>query len=48
MVDVGLKAIDIAYEGEVASINVKPLTATALAGLLRPMLAEVNMAPPWR
>ncbi|HEY3889370.1 MAG TPA: phosphoglycerate dehydrogenase, partial [Caulobacteraceae bacterium] len=43
MVDVGLKAIDIAYEGEVASINVKPLTATALAGLLRPMLSEVNM-----
>ena len=43
MVDVGLKAIDIAYEGEVSAINVKPLTATALAGLLRPMLAEVNM-----
>jgi D-3-phosphoglycerate dehydrogenase len=43
MVDVGLKAIDIAYEGEVAALNVKPMTATALAGLLRPMLAEVNM-----
>ena len=43
MVDVGLKAIDIAYEGDVAALNVKPMTATALAGLLRPMLAEVNM-----
>ena len=43
MVDVGLKAIDIAYEGDVAALNVKPLTATALAGLLRPMLSEVNM-----
>jgi D-3-phosphoglycerate dehydrogenase len=43
MVDVGLKAIDIAYEGDVAGINVRPLTATALAGLLRPMLSEVNM-----
>jgi len=43
MVDVGIKAIDIAYEGEVAALNVKPMTATALAGLLRPMLAEVNM-----
>jgi D-3-phosphoglycerate dehydrogenase len=43
MVDVGIKAIDIAYEGDVAALNVKPMTATALAGLLRPMLAEVNM-----
>jgi D-3-phosphoglycerate dehydrogenase len=43
MVDFGIKAIDIAYEGEVAALNVKPLTAAALAGLLRPMLTEVNM-----
>jgi D-3-phosphoglycerate dehydrogenase len=43
MVDFGVKAIDIAYEGDVAALNVKPLTAAALAGILRPMLAEVNM-----
>jgi len=43
MVDVGLKGIDIAYEGDIAALNVKPLTATALAGVLRPMLAEINM-----
>jgi D-3-phosphoglycerate dehydrogenase len=43
MVDVNLKAIDIAYEGEIANLNVKPMTATVLAGILRPMLAEVNM-----
>jgi D-3-phosphoglycerate dehydrogenase len=43
MVDFGIKAIDIAYEGEVAKLNAKPLTAAALAGLMRPMLAEVNM-----
>jgi D-3-phosphoglycerate dehydrogenase len=43
MVDFGLKAIDIAFEGEVAALNVKPLAAAALAGVLRPMLAEVNM-----
>ncbi|HLI66055.1 MAG TPA: phosphoglycerate dehydrogenase [Caulobacteraceae bacterium] len=43
MVDVGIKAIDIAYEGDVAGINVKPLTAAALAGVLRPMLSGVNM-----
>ncbi|HEX5775853.1 MAG TPA: phosphoglycerate dehydrogenase, partial [Caulobacteraceae bacterium] len=43
MVDFGIKAIDIAYEGEVSALNVKPLTAAALAGVLRPMLAEINM-----
>jgi len=43
MVDAGLKGIDIAYEGHLADLNVKPLTAAALAGVLRPMLAEINM-----
>ena len=43
MVDVGVTAIDIAFEGEVAKLNVKPLTSAGLAGILRPMLAEVNM-----
>jgi D-3-phosphoglycerate dehydrogenase len=43
MVDFGIKAIDIAYEGDVSKLNVKPLTAAALAGVLRPMLAEINM-----
>ncbi|PXA77327.1 phosphoglycerate dehydrogenase [Caulobacter sp. D4A] len=43
MVDFGIKAIDIAFEGEVAALNVKPLTSAALAGVLKPMLAEINM-----
>ncbi|MDD3838665.1 MAG: phosphoglycerate dehydrogenase, partial [Phenylobacterium sp.] len=43
MVDFGIKAIDIAYEGEVTALNTKPLTAAALAGVLRPMLEDVNM-----
>ena len=43
MVDVGLKAIDIAYEGGISNLNTKPMTAAALAGLLRPMLSHVNM-----
>ncbi len=43
MVDAGMKGIDIAYEGHLADLNVKPLTAAALAGVLRPMLAEINM-----
>jgi D-3-phosphoglycerate dehydrogenase len=43
MVDFGIKSVDIAYEGEVSALNVKPLTAAALAGVLRPMLEDVNM-----
>ena len=43
MVDFGVKAIDIAYEGHVAALNCKPLTSAALAGVLKPMLTTVNM-----
>ncbi len=43
MVDFGITAIDIAYEGDVANLNVKPMTSAALAGVLKPMLAEINM-----
>ncbi len=42
MVDT-LKAVDIAYVGEVAQLNTRPMTAAALAGVLRPMLADINM-----
>ncbi|MBX3481867.1 MAG: phosphoglycerate dehydrogenase, partial [Caulobacter sp.] len=43
MMDEGLSAIEVAYIGDVARLNVKPMTAAALAGVLRPMLAEINM-----
>ena len=43
MVDTGIRGIDIAFEGDMARLNVKPLTAAALAGVMRPMLAEINM-----
>ncbi len=43
MVDTGLSAVDIAFVGEVAKLNVAPLTSAALAGVLRPALAEINM-----
>jgi D-3-phosphoglycerate dehydrogenase len=43
MIDAGLTSIEIAYEGDLGKLNVKPLTAAALAGVLRPMLEEVNM-----
>ncbi|MEO1136324.1 MAG: phosphoglycerate dehydrogenase [Pseudomonadota bacterium] len=39
----GLKKIEVTYEGEVASLNLKPLTASAVAGVLKPMLSEVNI-----
>jgi D-3-phosphoglycerate dehydrogenase / 2-oxoglutarate reductase len=43
LTDSGIKAIAIEYEGVIAELNVKPLTATALAGLLAPQLASVNI-----
>ncbi len=43
MVDVTVKAVEIAFEGEVARLNVKPLSAALVASVLRPMLAEINM-----
>ncbi len=39
----GLKAISIAYEGHVAELNTKPLTAILLEGLLKPFVETVNM-----
>lgn len=38
-----IKAVQIEYEGHVASLNTKPLTAIVLEGLLRPMIESVNM-----
>ncbi|MTI16610.1 phosphoglycerate dehydrogenase [Rhodobacteraceae bacterium RKSG542] len=39
----GIKAIRLEYEGDVAEMNVKALTAAALTGVLRPLLQTVNM-----
>jgi D-3-phosphoglycerate dehydrogenase len=39
----GLKAVTIEYEGHAAELNTRPLTAVALAGLLTPLLDNVNM-----
>jgi D-3-phosphoglycerate dehydrogenase len=38
-----LQSVEIKYEGAIAELNVKPLTATALTGLLAPQLAAVNL-----
>jgi D-3-phosphoglycerate dehydrogenase len=39
----GIKKVCIAYEGSVAQMKTKALTSAALAGLLRPMLQDVNV-----
>jgi D-3-phosphoglycerate dehydrogenase len=39
----GMTAVDLAYEGQVATLNTRPLTHVALMALLRPSLDHVNM-----
>jgi len=39
----GMKKVQLAYEGSVAAMNTKALTSSAIAGLLRPILQEVNV-----
>jgi D-3-phosphoglycerate dehydrogenase / 2-oxoglutarate reductase len=41
--DDGLEAVEIEYEGEVARLNTHPLTAVALASLMRPLMPDVNI-----
>jgi D-3-phosphoglycerate dehydrogenase len=43
LTETGIIAVDLEYEGAVAELNVKPLSAVALAGLLSPQLTAVNM-----
>ena len=39
----GLKAVTVEYEGDVAALNTKALTAIVLQGLLAPQMDSVNM-----
>jgi D-3-phosphoglycerate dehydrogenase / 2-oxoglutarate reductase len=43
LTETGIRAVVIEYEGAIADLNLKPLTATALTGLLAPQLAAINM-----
>ena len=43
LTETGLKGVRIEYEGAVADMNIRPLTAAALTGLMRPLLQDVNM-----
>ncbi len=43
LTDSGISKVTIVYEGHVAAMKIKALTSAVLAGLLRPMLGEVNV-----
>ena len=43
LTETGLREVRVTYEGAVAALNVKALTASAVAGLLRPLLQDVNV-----
>jgi D-3-phosphoglycerate dehydrogenase len=38
----GIRSVAIEYQGEVSQLNTRPLTSSALTGLLAPQLEEVN------
>jgi D-3-phosphoglycerate dehydrogenase len=43
LAETDIKKVSIIYEGTVADLKIKALTAAAIAGLLRPVLADVNV-----
>src|SRR5438552_17108677 len=43
LTETGLKAVKLTYEGHVAAMNTRALTSAAIAGLLKPLLQDVNM-----
>jgi D-3-phosphoglycerate dehydrogenase len=43
LTDTSVKGIRIEYEGSVAELNVRPMTAAAVNGVLKPQMQEVNM-----
>src|SRR6202158_861807 len=43
LTETGIKEVHITYEGMVAQMKTKALTSAAVAGLLRPMLQDINV-----
>jgi D-3-phosphoglycerate dehydrogenase / 2-oxoglutarate reductase len=43
LTETGIKKVQLSYDGEVARMNTRALTSAAIAGLLRPMLQNVNV-----
>jgi D-3-phosphoglycerate dehydrogenase len=44
LTETSIEGIRLEYSGEVATLNTKPLTAAALAGVLRPLLSHVMVS----
>ena len=42
LTETGIKKVQLSYDGEVAHMNTRALTSAAIAGLLRPMLQDIN------
>lgn len=43
LTETGLQVVTVEFHGHVATLNTRPLVASAIAGLLRPQLDNVNM-----
>jgi D-3-phosphoglycerate dehydrogenase len=43
LTDTGIQRVQVSYEGVVAQMNTRALTSAAIAGILRPMLQDVNV-----
>jgi D-3-phosphoglycerate dehydrogenase len=43
LTETGVSKVQLCYEGAVAQMNTKALTSAAVAGLLRPMLEDINV-----
>src|SRR6202522_3590953 len=43
LTETGIKRVQVSYEGVVAQMNTRALTSAAVAGLLRPMLQDINV-----
>jgi len=43
LTETGIKAVRITYEGHVAQMKTKALTSSVVAGILRPMLQDINV-----
>src|SRR6266513_2701737 len=43
LTETSLKSVKLLYEGHVAAMNTRALTSAAIAGLLKPLLQDVNM-----
>ena len=43
LTETGIETVRITYQGDVAGMKTKALTSAAVAGLLRPMLADINV-----